>query len=59
VVRGGASLTHGISNFLSALLLLLLWYIVCVGQVSVVLKKPGTKMEHHGIKIEFIGQIGE
>jgi len=28
-------------------------------QVNVQLKKPGTKVEHHGIKIEFIGQIGE
>jgi len=25
----------------------------------VLLKKSGTKVEHHGIKIEFIGQIGE
>jgi len=28
-------------------------------QVNVHLKKPGAKVEHHGIKIEFIGQIGE
>lgn len=28
-------------------------------QVSVTLRKPGTKLEHQGIKIEFIGQIGE
>lgn len=26
-------------------------------QVNVTLKKPGTKLEHHGIKIELIGQI--
>ena len=23
------------------------------------LKVPGKKLEHHGIKIEFVGQIGE
>ncbi len=28
-------------------------------QVNVTLKKAGTKLEHQGIKIEFIGQIGE
>jgi len=28
-------------------------------QVHVNLKKAGTKMEHQGIKIEFIGQIGK
>ena len=28
-------------------------------KVNVLLKKSGTKVEHHGIKIEFIGQIGE
>ncbi|XP_013390024.1 vacuolar protein sorting-associated protein 26B-like [Lingula anatina] len=28
-----------------------------VGKVNVTLKKPGTKLEHQGIKIEFIGQI--
>ncbi|CAH1102233.1 unnamed protein product [Psylliodes chrysocephalus] len=27
------------------------------GKVNVSLKKPGTKLEHQGIKIEFIGQI--
>ena len=27
-------------------------------QVNVNLKKAGSKMEHQGIKIEFIGQIG-
>lgn len=27
------------------------------GKVNITLKKPGTKLEHHGIKIEFIGQI--
>ncbi|ELU10437.1 hypothetical protein CAPTEDRAFT_179764 [Capitella teleta] len=27
------------------------------GKVSITLKKPGTKLEHQGIKIEFIGQI--
>lgn len=27
------------------------------GKVNVTLKKPGSKLEHHGIKIEFIGQI--
>jgi vacuolar protein sorting-associated protein 26 len=26
-------------------------------QVNVVLKKPGSKLEHQGIKIEFVGQI--
>lgn len=25
-------------------------------QVNVTLKKPGTKLEHHGIKIELIGE---
>ncbi|ALC44103.1 Vps26 [Drosophila busckii] len=29
---------------------------VC-GKVNVILKKPGSKLEHQGIKIEFIGQI--
>lgn len=29
------------------------------GKVNVTLKKPGSKLEHQGIKIEFIGQIGE
>lgn len=28
-------------------------------QVNVVLKKSGVKVEHQGIKIEFVGQIGE
>ena len=28
-------------------------------QVNVTLKKAGSKMEHQGIKIEFIGQIGK
>nr|CAD7400372.1 unnamed protein product [Timema cristinae] len=27
------------------------------GKVNVTLKKPGAKLEHHGVKIEFIGQI--
>ena len=27
-------------------------------QVNVTLRRPGTKLEHQGIKIEFIGQIG-
>jgi hypothetical protein len=27
-------------------------------QVNITLKRPGTKLEHQGIKIEFIGQIG-
>ncbi|KAK2153195.1 hypothetical protein LSH36_304g01004 [Paralvinella palmiformis] len=27
------------------------------GQVNITLKRPGTKLEHQGIKIEFIGQI--
>lgn len=27
------------------------------GKVNITLKKPGMKLEHHGIKIEFIGQI--
>lgn len=27
------------------------------GQVNVIMKKPGTKLEHQGVKIEFIGQI--
>ncbi|XP_075228712.1 vacuolar protein sorting 26 [Lycorma delicatula] len=27
------------------------------GKVNIVLKKPGSKLEHQGIKIEFIGQI--
>lgn len=27
------------------------------GRVNVTLKKPGNKLEHHGIKIELIGQI--
>ncbi|KAH9366478.1 hypothetical protein HPB48_015272 [Haemaphysalis longicornis] len=29
------------------------------GKVNVTLKKPGSKLEHQGIKIEFIGQIGK
>ena len=28
-------------------------------QVNVTLKRPGSKLEHQGIKIEFVGQIGE
>ncbi|KAH7970172.1 hypothetical protein HPB49_000654 [Dermacentor silvarum] len=28
------------------------------GKVNITLKKPGSKLEHQGIKIEFIGQIG-
>ena len=31
----------------------------CILQVNVTLKKAGSKMEHQGIKIEFIGQIGK
>jgi len=31
----------------------------CQIQVNVVLKKSGVKVEHQGIKIEFVGQIGE
>ena len=27
--------------------------------MNVNLKVPGKKLEHHGIKIEFVGQIGE
>lgn len=27
-------------------------------KVNVKLKVPGKKLEHHGIKIEFVGQIG-
>lgn len=27
------------------------------GKVNVTLRKPGSKLEHHGIKIELIGQI--
>ena len=27
-------------------------------QVNVNLKYPGKKLEHHGIKVEFVGQIG-
>ncbi|KAH7934750.1 hypothetical protein HPB52_000040 [Rhipicephalus sanguineus] len=29
------------------------------GKVNITLKKPGSKLEHQGIKIEFIGQIGK
>lgn len=29
------------------------------GKVNVTLKYPGKRLEHNGIKIEFIGQIGE
>lgn len=29
------------------------------GKVSVTLKYPGKRLEHNGIRIEFIGQIGE
>ena len=28
-------------------------------QVNITMKKAGSKMEHQGIKIEFIGQIGK
>ena len=28
-------------------------------QVNVTLRKPGTRLEHQGIKIEFVGQIGK
>lgn len=29
------------------------------GKVNVTLKIPGKRLEHYGIKIEFVGQIGE
>lgn len=29
------------------------------GKVNVTLKNPGKRLEHQGIKIEFIGQIGK
>ena len=29
-----------------------------IEKVNVKLKVPGKKLEHHGIKIEFVGQIG-
>lgn len=29
------------------------------GKVNVTLKYPGKRLEHNGIKIEFVGQIGE
>ena len=29
------------------------------GKVNVTLKNPGKRLEHYGIKIEFIGQIGK
>lgn len=29
------------------------------GKVNVTLKNPGKRLEHQGIKIEFVGQIGE
>lgn len=29
------------------------------GKVNITLKNPGKRLEHQGIKIEFIGQIGE
>lgn len=29
------------------------------GKVNITLKTPGKRLEHQGIKIEFIGQIGE
>ena len=32
--------------------------VIFLFQVNVSLKKAGSKMEHQGIKIEFIGQIG-
>lgn len=35
---------------------IILWIIF---QVNVTMKKAGSKMEHQGIKIEFIGQIGK
>lgn len=37
---------------------LLLFILACSLQVNVTLKKSG-KLEHQGIKIEFIGQIGK
>ena len=27
------------------------------GKIDIKLKKPGQKLEHHGIKVEFVGQI--
>jgi hypothetical protein len=32
--------------------------ILCAVQVNVALRRPGTRMDHQGIKIEFIGLIG-
>lgn len=29
------------------------------GKVCVTLKNPGKRLEHSGIKVEFVGQIGE
>ena len=29
------------------------------GKVNVTLKNPGKRLEHYGIKIEFVGQIGK
>lgn len=29
------------------------------GKVNITLKYPGKRLEHNGIKIEFVGQIGE
>lgn len=29
------------------------------GRVTVTLRNPGKRLEHQGLKIEFIGQIGE
>ena len=34
-------------------------FILFTEQVNVNLKIPGKKLEHHGVKIEFIGQIGK
>lgn len=34
------------------------FYLCVLFQVSIKLKKAGTRLEHHGIKVEFVGQIG-
>lgn len=34
-------------------------FLHAVEQVNVTLKKPGTKLEHQGIKIELIGEIAK
>lgn len=35
------------------------WCLLFRFQVNLTLRRPGTKIDHQGIKIEFIGQIGE